>query len=201
MKITNNKGITLVALVVTIIILIILAGISLNALVGKDGLISRTRGAAGDYAVADTEEAQKRANLAEYVKGKTNGSGGGTQNSNIGNLDTYNFEIDVNVSNYNETLQSFPVAFNVVATKDGTTLYDDLVIESITSEGITKINFPVAATEGAVVQINNVYSGANYNIDSNTKSVTLSNEKNLKTTFTVGYNNKNIVNSYIALSN
>ena len=39
----NEKGITLVALVVTIIVLIILAGVSINLLVGQDGLISRAK--------------------------------------------------------------------------------------------------------------------------------------------------------------
>ena len=40
-----NKGITLIALVVTITILIILAGISITALTGDNGLINRAAGA------------------------------------------------------------------------------------------------------------------------------------------------------------
>ena len=38
----SNKGITLVALVVTIIVLIILAGVSIAMLTGENGLLSRT---------------------------------------------------------------------------------------------------------------------------------------------------------------
>ena len=38
-KFKNNKGITLIALVVTIVVLLILAGISINALIGDNGLI------------------------------------------------------------------------------------------------------------------------------------------------------------------
>ena len=45
----NEKGITLVALVVTIIVLIILAGVSINLLVGQDGLISRAKLAKEQY--------------------------------------------------------------------------------------------------------------------------------------------------------
>lgn len=41
----GNKGITLVALVVTIIVLLILAGISLNLVLGQNGIISRTKDA------------------------------------------------------------------------------------------------------------------------------------------------------------
>ena len=38
----NYKGITLIALVVTIIILLILAGLSIQILSGENGLINRT---------------------------------------------------------------------------------------------------------------------------------------------------------------
>ena len=41
----NNKGITLVALVVTIIVLIILAGISINLLLGDNGIITKAQDA------------------------------------------------------------------------------------------------------------------------------------------------------------
>ena len=37
----NNKGITLVALVVTIVILLILAGVSLNLVLGDNGLVRK----------------------------------------------------------------------------------------------------------------------------------------------------------------
>lgn len=39
----NNKGITLVALVVTIVVLLILAGISLNLVLGQNGIITRAQ--------------------------------------------------------------------------------------------------------------------------------------------------------------
>ena len=52
----NNKGITLVALVVTIIILIILAGISINILTGTDGLIAKTKQAKENMELATIEE-------------------------------------------------------------------------------------------------------------------------------------------------
>jgi len=39
----NKKGITLVALVVTIVVLLILAGVSLNLLIGNNGIITRAK--------------------------------------------------------------------------------------------------------------------------------------------------------------
>ena len=40
MKLKENSGITLVALVVTIIVLLILAGITINLVAGKEGLVT-----------------------------------------------------------------------------------------------------------------------------------------------------------------
>lgn len=53
-KIKQEKGITLIALVVTIIVLLILAGISISALAGENGLLNRAVSAK-----EKTEEAQK----------------------------------------------------------------------------------------------------------------------------------------------
>ena len=45
----KEKGITLIALVVTIIILLILAGVTLNMALSRDGLFSRARNATDKY--------------------------------------------------------------------------------------------------------------------------------------------------------
>lgn len=42
-KVKNAKGITLVALIVTIIVILILAGISINASIGKNGIIEKSK--------------------------------------------------------------------------------------------------------------------------------------------------------------
>ena len=41
----KNKGITLVALVVTIVVLLILAGVSINLVLGNNGIIARAKDA------------------------------------------------------------------------------------------------------------------------------------------------------------
>ena len=38
---TNNKGITLIALVITIIVLLILAGVSIAMLTGQNGILTQ----------------------------------------------------------------------------------------------------------------------------------------------------------------
>ncbi len=81
----KEKGITIITLVITIIILLILAGISIAALIGNDGLINKTKKAKSDYENAQEEEL---AMLDEYGnlidsqeiknEGNINGDGSGS---------------------------------------------------------------------------------------------------------------------------
>lgn len=52
----NNKGITLIALVVTIIVLLILAGVSIAMLTGQNGILNRASDAGESTAVANAKE-------------------------------------------------------------------------------------------------------------------------------------------------
>ena len=63
----GQKGITLVALVVTIIVLIILAGVSIALLLGDNGLINKAKEGAANYAVSANEEQAQLANAIEWV--------------------------------------------------------------------------------------------------------------------------------------
>lgn len=55
-KFKRNKGITLIALVVTIIVLLILAGISINMLTGQNGILNRASEARGKSLEAQNKE-------------------------------------------------------------------------------------------------------------------------------------------------
>ena len=52
----NNKGITLIALVVTIIVLLILAGVSIAMLSGQDGILNRASEASWQSKLANAED-------------------------------------------------------------------------------------------------------------------------------------------------
>ena len=52
----NQKGITLIALVITIIVLLILAGVSIAMLTGQNGILTRANEAKDDTAVAEAVE-------------------------------------------------------------------------------------------------------------------------------------------------
>ena len=61
----KQKGITLIALVVTIIVLIILAGISINMLVGENGIINMTQRVKNETEQAAKDEQQALAGAFE----------------------------------------------------------------------------------------------------------------------------------------
>ena len=52
----NKRGITLIALVITIIVLIILAGISIKLLLGEGGIIERAKNAKEETLIAHYKE-------------------------------------------------------------------------------------------------------------------------------------------------
>ena len=56
MKRKNNEGITLVALVITIILMLILAGVVVNLTLGQDGIIAKTKEAKKKQILAEAKE-------------------------------------------------------------------------------------------------------------------------------------------------
>ena len=56
MKSKENKGITLIALVITIVVLIILAGVSINMVLGENGLFTKAKEATENMQLAQKEE-------------------------------------------------------------------------------------------------------------------------------------------------
>ena len=73
----KENGITLIALVVTIVVLLILAGVSLNAIFSENGIIKRAQDAQNKMDQA-AENDQKGINeLSNWLDSKINGNSGG----------------------------------------------------------------------------------------------------------------------------
>ena len=70
MKTKEMKGITLVALVVTIVVLLILAGVSINTVLGDDGIIKKAKEAAEATKRASAEEEMNRLVLEYQLASK-----------------------------------------------------------------------------------------------------------------------------------
>lgn len=68
----GQNGVTLVALVVTIIVLIILAGVSIAMVIGDNGIIPNAQKAATDTRTQSETENKEMKNLIYYVEDSVN---------------------------------------------------------------------------------------------------------------------------------
>ena len=73
----KNKGITLVALVVTIVVLLILAGVSINLVLGDNGIIAKAKEAQRKSAEATQNDLKGMNGLVSEMEGALAGSGSG----------------------------------------------------------------------------------------------------------------------------
>ena len=77
-EIFTNRGITLVALIITIIVLLILAGVSLS-FVFNGGILDKAQQAVDEYKNASEKEQNILEQIDEYIKSEIGeGTGGGT---------------------------------------------------------------------------------------------------------------------------
>ena len=74
MDYSKQKGITLIALVVTIVVLLILAGVSINAIFNENGLIKKAQEAQGKMNGAVENDQKGLNNLNEWIENVTNES-------------------------------------------------------------------------------------------------------------------------------
>ena len=96
----ERKGITLIALVITIIILLILAGISIAMLAGENGLIAKAQKAKLDTEIAKVEEIAKLRLQAAYIEGLGTVSDETAKTAVMAELATQKYETkDISTSN------------------------------------------------------------------------------------------------------
>ena len=114
----NNKGITLISLVITIIVLLILAGVSIAMLTGSNGILTQANRAGEASAKAEAEEALKLA-VSEILANKMDPTYEGTENvinqTNLQNLvKKNNSNVTANASAETGTnVKYFPVSLTV----------------------------------------------------------------------------------------
>ena len=177
MKTKEMKGITLIALVITIVVLMILAGVSINTVLGDDGIIQKAKDAAEATKRASAEEEMNRLvleyqlaksdeNFEDFLQEKINEGriNGATDNGD----GTVTISKRVDGKDYTITVKK-PVAptpsvkvgairvvsdstgagssLGEASTRKGTTLY--IMIESTISGGTTTVSpeVPYAVTE------------------------------------------------------
>ena len=68
MNLRSNKAITLVALIITIIILLILPGVSLSMVLGENGLINKAQAGVNKYQESSKNEQDFLNKVEDYIK-------------------------------------------------------------------------------------------------------------------------------------
>ena len=167
-KIRKQKGITLIALVVTIVVLIILATVSINAVLGQNGIIKKAKQAKEMYSnsiAKDNEEMDRLLNEMAQYDTDNSGSGGGTTKpggGTTGDIDpTRNWDLDkVNKITSEDNI--------IVPVPKGYTASTVTGEKSVSSGFVIKEGSNGAATEGInefvwvpVGNISDIYDSAN----------------------------------------
>ena len=68
LKSKQEKGITLIALVVTIVVLLILAGVSISLVLNNNGVISKSKEARNQYAEAQTNDEKQLSETSDWIE-------------------------------------------------------------------------------------------------------------------------------------
>ena len=118
---TNNKGITLIALVITIIVLLILAGVSIAMLTGQNGILTRATDSkieSSDAEVVERVNMELNAQLTNAMAGKPFDSQT-TMTNNIGTVDEYTIEVTPADTDTYDTDNSISITITDMPTDSG----------------------------------------------------------------------------------
>ena len=96
----NKKGITLVTLVVTIVVLLILAGVSINLVLGNNGIIAKAKEAETKSAEASENDLKGMNSLIDQMESVSNGNdnGGKAESETVPYLPSSDFHYDTSTS-------------------------------------------------------------------------------------------------------
>ena len=125
----KNKGITLVALVVTIVVLLILAGVSINLVLGNNGIIAKAKEAETKSAEASQNDLKGMNGLVSEMEGALAGNGSTGSGSGNGNTGSGNNFVTKNTEvTYPDGKVWIPEGFKV-ADDSASTVQGGVVIE------------------------------------------------------------------------
>ena len=172
-----TKGITLIALVVTIVVLLILAGVSINLVIGNNGIITKAGDArdANKYATIKDEYELYKSN--QYIESVTGGSGGKTFPEFLADLKNRGILTDEDIAQINsENKLTIGDKYEISFAK---TLYDEVtdpngsikVGDYVTYTPDSTKSYPSPASE-------NGWADQTYTVDTNTQWRVLGTEGN-----------------------
>ena len=144
----ENKGVTLVALVITIIVLLILAGVTLSMVVGNNGLFTRAKDSDAEMAAATAKEKVSLA-VADVQAGAYADNKTYTEASAV--IDAVNasllkeddgYSVDKTTKEIKKTAKDTATA---IKDKDGNSVYANI---TVSTAGVIKVEFSKTAPAG-----------------------------------------------------
>ena len=148
----NNKGITLVALVVTIVVLLILAGVSINLVLGNNGIIAKAKDAETKSAEASENDLKGMNGLVSEMEGALAGNGSTGSGSGNGGAGGSGAGTKVPAEATAETAPYFPD--NTFTKKEGT-IDKGLVIQDASGNEYVWVVVPKSLYNNADYNSNN----------------------------------------------
>ncbi len=146
-KMGYAKGITLISLVITIIILIILAGVSINLVLGENGLFTKAREAKEKFLEAQEEEQEGLNTLLDemdnYINEKLQIE---IINGTLGENNWYTSDVELRIVNRNEN-DTTKYILTGATTQEETEIENGKTIQ-IENNGITKITVKSYGEDG-----------------------------------------------------
>ena len=147
---SNQTGITLIALVVTIVVLLILAGVSIKALFGDSGIINKAKDAQNRMNNAQESDLNALNDLDKWINNQVNGTTGGGTTGGDDNPPTSDLP-----SVANETTPYYPD--ETFTKEEGTNLDNGLVIKDSIGNEYVWIEVPKS-----------LYANSSYNTETTT---------------------------------
>ena len=186
-KIKQEKGITLIALVVTIVVLLILAGVSVNALFGNSGIIEKAKEAQSKMDKATENDQKQIGELTNWLDNQVNGTTGSDDNQTtlpkistlVGTVVDKNTKAEDAYGNKITIPKGFKVLANGTAKESASYTYsgdnipavqDGIVIENGT-DGNQFVWVPVGTIKNKDGSTNTITLGR-YEFDSSTGALT-----------------------------
>ncbi len=139
LKAKEFKGITLIALVITIIVLLILAGVTIAALSGDNGILTRAKEAKEKTEQAQKEEENTLTNMENMLNNATNFSNINMKDTNPSRAMPENVTILENDANKGIVIRDKNGNEWVWVEVPKTTVFTDLTID--TTKGLTEQNY------------------------------------------------------------
>lgn len=183
----KEKGITLVALIITVIVLLILTGLAIKVVV--DGRMlkksEKTINKANEQSIRETEIMNNM--LSDW-----------TDTSIRQERINTRIEINAIVESFNSSLGAFPTVYTLVGKLNEKIIYEDITYINSSSAGTNTISLNTSFPEKTEVTVTEVYSGTSYSLttDNNLKQIVQkeneeSTEVELTFNFTHKYNGGN----------